>query len=116
MEKLQLIDDQQCCACGMDNPHGLRIEWKIEGMTMTAHFIPEQKYQGWKGILHGGIIATLSAITAVFVRLGRLLERLDLVDERLGRLENRQGGGNGSVRGPPPSAPPNPSWRVRPAR
>ncbi len=59
MEKLELLDDSHCFACGMDNPHGLRIEWTIEGMTMTAHFTPEKKYQGWKGILHGGIIATL---------------------------------------------------------
>jgi len=64
----------------------------------------------------GGIVTTLAGVTAVFVRLGRLLERLDLVDERLGRLENRQGGGNGWVGGPPPSAPPTPSWRTRPAR
>lgn len=59
MQKLQLKDDQYCFVCGMQNPDGLRLEWKVEGMTTTAEFIPDQKYQGWKGILHGGIIATL---------------------------------------------------------
>lgn len=52
-------DDHSCFACGMDNSEGLRIHWKIDGLTTTAEFIPERKYQGWKGILHGGIIATL---------------------------------------------------------
>ena len=57
--KLELVDDHHCFACGMNNPDGLRIEWKVEGLTTTAEFTPERKYQGWKGILHGGIIATL---------------------------------------------------------
>ena len=43
----------------MDNPDGLRIEWKIEGPITTAEYTPDQKFQGWKGIMHGGIIATL---------------------------------------------------------
>ncbi len=59
MKKILLEDDHYCFACGMDNPHGLRIEWKIEGEVATAEFTPDRKYQGWKGILHGGIIATL---------------------------------------------------------
>src|SRR6185503_19657222 len=54
------IEDNQCCfACGMNNPDGLRIAWKVEGLIMTAQYVTEAKYQGWKGILHGGIIATL---------------------------------------------------------
>lgn len=59
MEKLKLEDDHHCFACGMENPDGLRIAWKVEGNTMTAEFIPPKKYQGWKGIVHGGILATL---------------------------------------------------------
>ena len=59
MKKFILEDDHRCFACGMNNPDGLRIEWKVEGLCTTAEFIPDQKYQGWKGILHGGIIATL---------------------------------------------------------
>ncbi len=59
MKKLQLLDDSRCFACGMKNPEGLRIEWKVEGMTTFAEFIADQKYQGWKGCVHGGIIATL---------------------------------------------------------
>lgn len=59
MTKLNLEDDRYCFACGLDNPDGLRIEWITSGKTATATFIPDRKYQGWKGILHGGITATL---------------------------------------------------------
>lgn len=57
--KMELEDNRFCFACGMDNPDGLRLDWKIDGHAMTTEFIPPQKYQGWKGIVHGGILATL---------------------------------------------------------
>ncbi len=59
MKKLELVDDHCCFACGMENPDGLRIEWRIEGLSTFAEFTADRKYQGWKGILHGGIVATL---------------------------------------------------------
>jgi uncharacterized protein (TIGR00369 family) len=57
--KLKLEDDQSCFVCGMNNPDGLQIRWEIQGQTTIAHFIPTKKYQGWKGIVHGGVLATL---------------------------------------------------------
>ena len=60
MRKIGLKDDDhQCFVCGLENPHGLRLSWNVEGQTMTTVFTSEQKYQGWKGILHGGILTTL---------------------------------------------------------
>lgn len=59
MKLLEIIDDQYCFVCGMENPDGLRLDWKIEERVTFAEFTPDRKYQGWKGILHGGIIATL---------------------------------------------------------
>lgn len=56
---LKLQDDNGCFACGMDNPEGLRIQWSVEGHSMIGRFIPEKKFQGWVGIVHGGILATL---------------------------------------------------------
>ena len=44
----------------------------------------------WVQFLGGtGIIATLSGVTAVFVRLGRGLQRLDDIEARISRLEAR---------------------------
>lgn len=55
-----LIDDQVCFACGTKNTHGLKLKFQyLQPGTCRAEFVPEQKYQGWKGILHGGIISTL---------------------------------------------------------
>ncbi len=59
MSKLELEDNRYCFACGMDNPDGLRLDWKIDGQAMVTEFTPPQKYQGWKGIVHGGVLATL---------------------------------------------------------
>ncbi len=59
MNAFILEDDHRCFACGMENPDGLRIEWRVEGQAMTGEFVPTAKYQGWKGIVHGGILATL---------------------------------------------------------
>ena len=59
MPRIQLEDDHYCFACGLENPHGLRIRWLTEGKTARGEFVPERKFQGWKGIVHGGILATL---------------------------------------------------------
>ncbi|MBX7067537.1 MAG: PaaI family thioesterase [Parachlamydiales bacterium] len=56
---IELVDDHRCFACGMENMDGLRLEWIVDGPVMTTTFVPPQKYQGWKGIVHGGILATL---------------------------------------------------------
>ena len=53
-------DDHYCFVCGADNREGLRIEFEYpEPGRCRAVFIPERRFQGWKNILHGGIIATL---------------------------------------------------------
>ncbi len=55
-----LDDDHFCFACGARNPDGLRIqfEYPAEGRC-RAVFTSPRKFQGWHGILHGGIISTL---------------------------------------------------------
>jgi len=58
--KSDLVDDRNCFACGSDNPHGLRLKFHyFRPGTCQAEFVPEQRHQGWKGILHGGIVSTL---------------------------------------------------------
>jgi uncharacterized protein (TIGR00369 family) len=56
----KLTDDQGCFVCGTNNREGLKLKFTYpQPGTCRAEFVPEQKYQGWKGILHGGIISTL---------------------------------------------------------
>ena len=48
-----------CFGCGRDNHFGLQISSFWEGEEAVCIWNSEEKYQGWKGILNGGIIATL---------------------------------------------------------
>ena len=58
---VKLVADNKCFVCGRENPSGLKIPFKVdrEKKTITCEFTPGTEYQGFKGITHGGIIATL---------------------------------------------------------
>ncbi len=58
---MELVDNGMCFACGTQNTDGLQLQFDVfeEGKRVEATFLPSPKYQGWKGIVHGGIIATL---------------------------------------------------------
>lgn len=57
----QLINDDSCFACGKNNPDGLGLEFVCSeaGAKTRAVFVPQKKHQGWKDIVHGGIILAL---------------------------------------------------------
>lgn len=60
MPGLELNDDHFCFACGRDNPDGLKLAFEYPGEGLCrAEFTPVRRFQGWHGILHGGIISTL---------------------------------------------------------
>jgi uncharacterized protein (TIGR00369 family) len=54
-----LEDDHYCFACGIENPIGLKIVFETTQDGVVANFIPTKEYQGYVGMLHGGIISTL---------------------------------------------------------
>lgn len=56
---MELKDDGYCFACGKQNPHGLRLDWQVLGQRIRTIFIPERHHQGYVGIVHGGILASL---------------------------------------------------------
>lgn len=59
-DSLNLVDDHFCFACGENNPDGLRLNFEYpEPGRCRAEFIPTAKFQGWKDVLHGGIVSTL---------------------------------------------------------
>jgi uncharacterized protein (TIGR00369 family) len=49
----------QCFVCGQNNPIGLKISFRNEGGVARAEFTPGKLYQGWSGVLHGGITMAL---------------------------------------------------------
>ncbi|HDD44404.1 MAG TPA: PaaI family thioesterase [Candidatus Desulfofervidus auxilii] len=53
------LDSSYCFVCGSKNPKSLKIKVFYEnGIAKTYYSFPPE-YQGWKGFIHGGIIATL---------------------------------------------------------
>jgi uncharacterized protein (TIGR00369 family) len=57
----ELKDNQRCYVCGKDNPDGLKVQFAVDHTTrtITGRFTPRREHEGWEGIVHGGIIATL---------------------------------------------------------
>lgn len=53
------MEGNSCFGCGKDNPDGLQIKSYWEGEEAVCRWNSEEKYNGWKGLLNGGILATL---------------------------------------------------------
>lgn len=49
----------KCFACGKENPIGLKLNFHKEGEMVKAEFSLGELYQGWPGIIHGGILCTV---------------------------------------------------------
>lgn len=48
-----------CFGCCPNNPMGLHLEFFENGDEVVSFWKPQAYFQGWVGVLHGGIIATL---------------------------------------------------------
>ncbi len=68
MGALPLDDDAMCFCCGPKNPIGLKLEFETtaEGRMRTI-WTPRKEHQGFKDIVHGGLVATV--LDEVMVRL-----------------------------------------------
>jgi len=51
--------DHYCFACGAANPIGLHLRFTYADGTAEALFTAERAHQGYPGIMHGGLVATL---------------------------------------------------------
>ncbi|MCX6623952.1 MAG: PaaI family thioesterase [Acidobacteria bacterium] len=49
-----------CVVCGPENPRGLRIRFEAgaDG-AITAQWTPTAEWEGFRGIVHGGIVSTV---------------------------------------------------------
>jgi len=92
---MELENDEMCFVCGKRNQDGLQLDFELVGEDgIRTEFTPHKRFQGWKDILHGGIIATildevmvnvayLRKIMAVTVKLEIKLRKPVAVGERL---------------------------------
>jgi acyl-coenzyme A thioesterase PaaI-like protein len=50
---------KMCFVCGRENPAGLHAEFLIQGDKVVVEFTPEERHQGYPGVMHGGLVSTL---------------------------------------------------------
>jgi uncharacterized protein (TIGR00369 family) len=69
---MDFLDDGMCFACGKDNRDGLQLKFiRLDDGRIRTEFTPPKKFQGFKDILHGGIMATLLDETMIHLVFGR---------------------------------------------
>lgn len=58
--KIKQPNSKHCFVCGLENPAGLQLKiYQIEPGVIETTFIAPEHFQGYPGVLHGGIVATL---------------------------------------------------------
>lgn len=65
---MEITDDNHCFVCGELNVNGLRMRPRIDVASQSASmsFSIPHSFQGWKGMAHGGILATLLDETCAY--------------------------------------------------
>jgi len=58
---MEVLDDQNCFVCGGKSEIGLKAKFICDNENNSAYtkLVIDQKYQGWQGVIHGGIIGAL---------------------------------------------------------
>ena len=99
---IRLEDDQQCYVCGKENAQGLRLDFDhSQAGVLKAVVVFSKHHQGYKGIVHGGMIgmvldemvvnlAWMERFPVVTVELNVRLKKAAKVGERV-LLEGRLG-------------------------
>jgi acyl-coenzyme A thioesterase PaaI-like protein len=68
MSDITLDDDAYCFCCGPENPIGLKLAFdETPDRRMRTFWTPRKEHQGFKDIVHGGLVATV--LDEVMVRL-----------------------------------------------
>ena len=80
-------DEYNCFGCSPANESGLQLEFWSDGDELLALWQPKKYFEGWTGVLHGGIQATLmdeAAAWLVFIQVGTsgVTARLDVSYEK----------------------------------
>ncbi len=64
-------NSSSCFVCGRENPFGLHLKFYETGPgEVTAEFDAPEQYQGYPGVLHGGIVAAILDETAGRAHMG----------------------------------------------
>jgi len=60
MTRKKQPNSNYCFVCGRENPYGLHLKFyeSAPGEVIVEYTVPEQ-YQGYPGVVHGGVIAAI---------------------------------------------------------
>ncbi|NIR14019.1 MAG: PaaI family thioesterase, partial [Desulfobacterales bacterium] len=60
-ERIEIPKPQghNCFACGTENPIGLNLQFYRLADTVCTELTLQSRYEGWEGVVHGGIVSTL---------------------------------------------------------
>lgn len=58
--RLRAQPNDGCFACGPGNPRGLHLHFESTGCgEIAAEWLPDSAWEGFRGIVHGGIVSTV---------------------------------------------------------
>ena len=55
----ELPHTHSCFVCGESNPQGLKLRFHTDGRVVETRFTPRPEHIGFKGVVHGGLLATV---------------------------------------------------------
>lgn len=66
--EFQVVADRGCFVCGSDNETGLkaRLDVDAEAGSASCRIRLDDRFQGWQGVVHGGILSTLLDEVAIY--------------------------------------------------
>ena len=69
---MEISDDNHCFVCGELNMRGLKVRPRIDApnQSATMRLVIPRAFQGWQGVVHGGILATLLDETCAYAAKG----------------------------------------------
>jgi uncharacterized protein (TIGR00369 family) len=53
------VAPHRCFACGSLNEHGIHLDLHVDGDRCWTELALPDRFQGWDGVAHGGIVATI---------------------------------------------------------
>ncbi len=63
---------QPCFGCSPEHPIGFRLRFAKDEGAIVTRFVPDDRYQGPPGIMHGGLVMTLADEIGAWAIIGLL--------------------------------------------
>lgn len=59
MVEREVVRYPGCFVCGQDNVIGLNLNFHSDGEIACTKWLPDKRHEGYKGIVHGGLLAAV---------------------------------------------------------